>query len=72
MLFLVAHNVELPRRKSKLINNTKEKTMSLPSSYYSGSYPASLAEIVSRSSPDEALAKALVRMTQRVNIGGLT
>ena len=23
MLFLVAHNVELPRRKSKLINNTK-------------------------------------------------
>lgn len=42
--------------------------MSLSSSYYSGSYPAFLAETVSRSSPDEALAKALIRMTQRVNI----
>lgn len=42
--------------------------MLLSSSYYPGSYPACLAEIVSRYSPDEALAKALGRMTQRVDV----
>lgn len=42
--------------------------MSLSSFYFTGSYPACLAEIVSRYSPDEALAKALSRMNQRVNV----
>lgn len=67
MLLLVPHNVKLPQRQSDLISNTKRDNVTV-SSCYTGFYTVCLVQIMSRYSPHEALAKALNRMTQRVNM----
>ena len=67
-MFLVAHNTELPRRKLKLINNPKGENNVTVIFLLIWFIPSLFGRILSRSSPDEALAKALIKMPQKVNI----